>query len=68
MTTNFQIQFVVIWYQYGMGGPRHDKGSSFGKIVVENRCYLPGVYSFGEEAEIRNIYYKMGKSIFHSDF
>ena len=24
-----------------------------GKIVVENWCYLPGAYTFGEEAEIQ---------------
>ena len=27
-----------------------------GKIVVEIWCYLPEVYTFGEEAEIQEIY------------
>ena len=27
-----------------------------GKIVVEIWCYLPGVYTFGEEAEIPEIF------------
>ena len=29
-----------------------------GKFVVENWCYLPGIYTFGEEAEILEIFSK----------
>ena len=39
------------------------------KNVVENWYYLPWVYTFGDEAEIREIFSKnKGKSIFHRDF
>ena len=30
--------------------------ASVGKIVVENWCYVPGVYTFGEKAELQEIF------------
>ena len=52
---------------------RGDSGTSpppeIGKIVVEIRCYLPEVYSFGAEPEMQAIFSKnVKKSIFHRDF
>ena len=52
----------------GGGTPERSRPPKSGKIVVENGCYLPGVYTFGE-AEIPEILVKLGKkSIFHRNF
>ena len=42
------------------GGTPERPPPEIGKIVVENWCYLPEVYTFGEEAEISEILGKNG--------
>ena len=53
----------------GGGGGRRKSPGEIGKIVEENWCYLPGVYTFGEDAKIPEIFSKNGgKYVFHREF
>ena len=42
----------------GAGERRNVPPTEIGKIVVEIWCYLPEVYTFGEESEIQEIFSK----------
>ena len=50
---------IICTFSVAFGGERRNAPSlEIGKIVVENWCYLPLIYTFGEDAKIQETFSK----------